>query len=273
MRDAARVVRRPSPRGRPFPIRSPWGVTPRAVFDRLRSGADQAEVVHPSGVIPQRVVDKVVARRGRLHVYETLDPKRAALTVIDLDEGSCRRDDRSGEAIGRVNEVAVALRAAGGVVAFVTSDVVDPDTMAGRLGSEAARAYYEETRPGGLGTMLDPRLDVGTSDVRAVKTGASAFFPGSCDLHDRLQACGVDTILITGMVTNVCCESSARDACELGYKVTMISDANLGHSWGLHEASLTTFFRVFGDVRPSYDVIRLITPVPDAPEQRTESRS
>jgi ureidoacrylate peracid hydrolase len=228
--------------------------------------ADRAGVIHPSGVIPQAVVDKVVARRGRLHVYETLDPQRSALVVIDLDEGSCRRDERSGEAIGRVNEVAVALREAGGVVAFVTSEVLDPEAMADRLGREATRAYYEETRPGGLGTVLDPRLDVGTSDVRAVKTGASAFFPGSCALHDRLQARLIDTVLVAGMVTNVCCESSARDACELGYKVTMISDANLGHSWGLHEASLTTFFRVFGDVRPSHDIIRLIARVPDAPE-------
>ena len=233
---------------------------------------DRAGVVHPGGVIPQRVVDKVVARRGRLHVYETLDADRAALVVIDLDEGSCRRDERSGEAIGRVNDVASALRAAGGVVAFVTSEVVDPEAMADRLGPDAARAYFEETRPGGIGTVLDTRLDVEISDVHAVKTGASAFFPGRCDLHDRLQARGVDTILIVGMVTNVCCESSARDACELGYKVTMISDANLGHSWGLHEASLTTFFRVFGDVRPSDDVISLITTAADAPEQHSESR-
>jgi nicotinamidase-related amidase len=215
-------------------------------------------VRHPSGVIPQRVVDKVVARRGRLHVYEALDASRTALVVIDLDEGSCRRDDRSGEAITRINDIATALRAGGGVVAFVTSEVVDPVEMAGRLGSQAARVYHEETRPGQLGTVLDTRLEVETADIQVVKTGASAFFPGRCDLHARLQDADVDTILITGMVTNVCCESSARDACELRYKVTMISDANLGHSWGLHEATLTTFFRVFGDVRPSHEIVRLI---------------
>jgi nicotinamidase-related amidase len=79
--------------------------------------------------------------------------------------------------------------------------------------------------------------------VHAAKTGASAFFPGRCDLHDQLSAVGVDTLFIAGLVTNVCCESSARDACELYYRVTMISDACVGHSFGLHEASLSTFFR------------------------------
>ena len=66
------------------------------------------------------------------------------------------------------------------------------------------------------------------------------------------------SLLIAGLVTNVCCESSARDACELGYQVTMVSDANVGQSFGLHEASLSTFFRVFGDVRPAADIVRLI---------------
>lgn len=156
--------------------------------------ADGTSLVHPSGVIPQRVVDKVVAKRGRLHAYETLDAERAALVVIDLDEGSCQRDERSGDAIMRVNAIAAALRAAGGLVAFVTSDVIDPEGMALRLGPDAARTYHTETRPGGLGTVLAAQLDAQENDIAAVKTGASAFFPGNCDLHDRLHERGVDTI-------------------------------------------------------------------------------
>jgi nicotinamidase-related amidase len=65
-------------------------------------------------------------------------------------------------------------------------------------------------------------------------------------------------VLIGGLVTNVCCESSARDACELGYQVTMVSDALVGHQFGLHEAALATFFRIFGDVRPSTEVVELL---------------
>jgi nicotinamidase-related amidase len=185
--------------------------------------------------------------------------RRRRLVVIDLDAGSCSRDDRSSTAINAVNRVSTALRATGGVVAFVTSEVLDENEMAARLGRDAAHTYFEETRPGRCGTVPDPRLDTVPSDIHAVKTGSSAFFPGRCDLHDVLNARGIDTLMIAGMVTNVCCESSARDACELGYKVTMISDANLGHSWGLHEATLTTFFRVFGDVRPAAEVVQLLT--------------
>ncbi len=126
------------------------------------------------------------------------------------------------------------------------------------LGDTAAALYHVETQPGGPGTRLTGGLDVRPDDVRAVKLGHSAFFPGRCDLHEYLAARDITAVLIAGLVTNICCESSARDACELGYQVTMVSDANVGHSWGLHEASLATFFRTFGDVRPTDDVIDLI---------------
>jgi hypothetical protein len=56
----------------------------------------------------------------------------------------------------------------------------------------------------------------------------------------------------------VCCESSARDAAELEYKVILVSDALSGHAHGLHEATLATFCRIFGDVRPSNEVIDML---------------
>jgi nicotinamidase-related amidase len=95
-------------------------------------------------------------------------------------------------------------------------------------------------------------------DLRATKSGASAFFPGKCNLKPQLDAHGIDTVLIAGTVTNICCESSARDAAELEYKVILVSDALSGHAHGLHEATLATFYRIFGDVRPSAEVIGLL---------------
>ncbi len=79
--------------------------------------APEPAIVHPCGAIPQGLVDKIVARRGRLHAYESIDPGRTALVVVDLDEGSCRRDQRSESAIANVNAVADALRGAGGTIA------------------------------------------------------------------------------------------------------------------------------------------------------------
>ena len=110
-------------------------------------------------------------------------------------------------------------------------------------------------------------------DLRATKSGASAFFPGKCDLKPQLDAHRIDTVLIAGLVTNICCESSARDAVELEYKVILISDALNGHAHGLHEATLATFYRIFGDVRPSAEVIGLLQEAhPGASCLQTSSR-
>jgi nicotinamidase-related amidase len=215
-------------------------------------------VVHPCKAIPQGLVDKVVARRGgRLHLYDRLDGARTAFVVVDLDEDSCRRSEEDGRIYAPVNAVAAAVRAAGGTVAYVTSHIAGPDALTASLGPELAASYHEAA-VAGTNRRLAPGLDAHDDDLRAVKLRASAFFPGNCDLPEQLRARDIRHVLVGGLVTNVCCESSARDAHELGYEVTMVADALIGHQWGLHEAALSTFFRIFGDVRLSREVIALL---------------
>ena len=55
-------------------------------------------------------------------------------------------------------------------------------------------------------------------------------------------------MLIVGTVTNVCCESSARDAMMLNFKTVMVSDGNSARSDAEHTATLAAFYAVFGDV-------------------------
>ncbi|HXW29054.1 MAG TPA: isochorismatase family protein [Xanthobacteraceae bacterium] len=71
---------------------------------------------------------------------------------------------------------------------------------------------------------------------------------GASDLPARLRAQGYDTVLITGTVTNVCCESSARDAMMLNFKTIMVSDGDAARTDAEHNATLASFYSVFGDV-------------------------
>jgi len=215
-------------------------------------------MLHPSG-IPDAIVRKVVARRGRLHAFETIDPETTALVVIDLDVATVQNDAACAAMVARVNGLAATVRDTGGVVAWVLSCM---ETMTRHfraiLGDETAMRYFGDGHGDGGGTKLWPALERGGQDVLAVKSGASAFFPGKCDLKGQLDARGIDTVIIAGAVTNICCESSARDAAELEYKVILASDALAGHAHGLHEATLATFYRIFGDVRPSGEIIALL---------------
>ena len=214
---------------------------------------------HPSG-INQTIVDKVFLRRGRLHAFPELDPTKTALIVVDLDTGTVTRvGDEIRNFVPQINDLATTLRKSGGVVAWVTTPIQKAaDNFRAIYGPDLTAMYEQEGAKNGKARKLWHELEIQPEDIHATKTASSAFFPGKSNLHEQLQQRGINTILIVGAVTNVCCEASARDAAELEYKVTMVSDALWGHGNGLHEASLATFFRNYGDVRPSYEVMQLI---------------
>ena len=226
--------------------------------------SDRSLPSHPSGLTP-RIVEKVVNRRGRLHGFETIDPAKTALVVVDLMTASVRNDDSCRELVDPINRMARALRYAGGCVAWVTAaPFSDRSHLEALVGRRTVERFQEQAQPGHPDADLWPGLETREQDIDVRKTGFSAFFPGKCDLPDLLAERGVEFVLITGTVTNICCESSARDAVELGYKVIMVSDALAGHHFGLHEASLNTFYRIFGDVRPSAEILELIDAVKPA---------
>ncbi|WP_279345186.1 cysteine hydrolase [Streptomyces sp. HP-A2021] len=101
-------------------------------------------------------------------------------------------------------------------------------------------------------------LDARQVDLVVEKTAYSAFFPGRSPLPGLLAERGINTVLITGTLTNVCCESSARDAATMGLRVLMVADANAARRDQDHNAALHTIYRSFGDVRTTDEMLGLI---------------
>jgi ureidoacrylate peracid hydrolase len=99
------------------------------------------------------------------------------------------------------------------------------------------------------GHALWSELDVHAEDGQIVKKCFSAFIEGSSNISPYLLERGIDTLLIGGTATNICCESSARDAMMLNFKVTMVADALATYTDAEHNASLATFYSIFGDVQ------------------------
>jgi ureidoacrylate peracid hydrolase len=96
-------------------------------------------------------------------------------------------------------------------------------------------------------------------DALIVKKRFSAFIQGSSDINHVLHAAGIDTVIIAGTVTNVCCESSARDAMMLNYRVVFVADATAALSDAEHNATLINMVRVFADVRTANEVIGMLS--------------
>jgi ureidoacrylate peracid hydrolase len=111
-------------------------------------------------------------------------------------------------------------------------------------GAKRVEALTADSR----GHQLWPELDVQPNDLIVEKNRFSAFIQGSSKLAEVLRSNGLDTILVTGTVTNVCCESTARDAMMLNFKTVMVTDGNAAMTDEDHNASLTAFYLTFGDV-------------------------
>ena len=93
------------------------------------------------------------------------------------------------------------------------------------------------------------------TDLISEKTRFSALVQGSSDLHEKLQERGIENVLVGGTLTNMCCESTARDAMMIGYKAIMVEDCNASRNAEDHLVGLTSVYQSFGDVRSTEDVI------------------
>lgn len=220
---------------------------------------------------PDWVVDRVVARQGRLHPYDTLVPERTAFVVIDLQNyytqpgylGECAPSRATFPA---VNRLANALRAAGGHVIWVQTSADGADDFwshhhAHMLTPARSARRLRELASTHEGFQIAPGLAPQPEDERVVKRCYSALVPGSSRLDEVLRARGVTHLLIGGTVTNVCCESTARDAMMMDYATIMVDDALSAVTPAEHEHCLNNWMLFFGDVLSTDEVVQRLQPV------------
>ena len=221
--------------------------------------------------IPQTIIERVIARRGKEHVFDDFDPTRTALIVVDLQNGfmmpgvAFAEIPEAREIVPNVNRLAAALRAAGGTVVWIVTTyepAVDREwSTYYRLSTPANGAKRSAAlTKGAKGHEIWPELEVKPGDPIVEKKRFSAFIQGSSELDKVLKARGIDNLLITGTVTGVCCESTARDAMMLNYKTIMVSDANAAATDAEHNATLANILRIFGDVMSTDEVVARLTP-------------
>ncbi|MDB5593637.1 MAG: hypothetical protein JWM36_598 [Hyphomicrobiales bacterium] len=209
--------------------------------------------------LSDEIVARVTQRAGRAHPFDVIVPERTALVVVDMQNyfmkpGFLGEVPMARSIVPAVNALAAGVRAAGGHVVWIKNSTNDTreswSTFHEHLFTPAKmQQRYETLAEGHEGHELWPELDVRAEDAQIVKKRFSAFVQGSSAIDEHLKARGIDTVLIAGTATNVCCESSARDAMMLNYKVVMVADALATYTDAEHNAALAAFYAIFGDVQ------------------------
>jgi ureidoacrylate peracid hydrolase len=202
-------------------------------------------------------------------VFDSLAPARTAHVVVDLQNGfmapgAVAEIPVARDIVPNVNRISASLRAAGGLVVYVKNTF---DEVAVRTWSTYFQHFCSPARrvrmieafsPGTFGHALWPELDVQPQDLLVPKRRFGAFAPGASDLHEQLQARGIDTLIITGTATQVCCEATARDAMMLNYKVFFVSDGTATYTDEEHNATLSAMAHTFCDVTDTASTVAMI---------------
>jgi ureidoacrylate peracid hydrolase len=218
--------------------------------------------------VPDWVRDRVIARHGRLHTCEALDPAATALLVVDMQNffvmaGQPAASPEGPAIVPNINRLARALRGAGGRVVWIATDAPAAGagmwaTLESRMAPRTLAGRRAGLNAGDIGYELWAGLDIDPVDRHVIKNRYSAFIAGSSDLEAQLRADGVDTVLVAGVATNVCCESTARDAMMRGFVTVMVSDANASFSDAEHQMALWNMMLFFGDVHDTEGVVGML---------------
>lgn len=232
--------------------------------------------------IPAYIIDRVTKSRGKLHAFDQFVGPSTALLVVDLQNVFMlppypTEVPLAREIVPNVNRLAQATRGAGGTVVWIqmTHDEKDQRSWSvfyDHVGNASNRAEgLKRLGRGTHGQALYDTLDVLPADLKIEKNRFSAFIQGSSDLDRLLKARGIDTVIVTGTVTNTCCELTARDAMMLNYKTVMVSDANAAATDDEHNATLANILRIFGDVMSTDEVVERLVGA-EAPALKTATR-
>jgi MAF protein len=180
-----------------------------------------------------------------------LEPRAFALIVVDMQRYFT--GDAAGLAapvLGNVNRLIAWARERGVPVFFTRHGHADPRRDGGML----RRWWGDLIVRGTPDHELDPALDVRPGDIVVDKTRYSAFAGTSLDRI--LRGRGIRQLVVAGTMTNLCCETTAREAFVRDYEVLFVSDATATASDEMQQASLLNLAYGFAHVVATDDVVR-----------------
>jgi ureidoacrylate peracid hydrolase len=191
------------------------------------------------------------------------DPRYAALIVVDVQndfvspEGSAgKRGDDVGAAMAMIPNLTGLIdqaRKIGFTVVYIRTTHSDWTDTASWIYRTSQKSGLNTCREGTWGAEFYDGIAPLPSERVVIKHRYSAFI--NTDLNTVLKARGIQSILVCGVATNVCVETTARDGYMYDYYVTMIDDCSAAYDAKLHMSTLENIRRHFGLVASSHQII------------------
>lgn len=192
-----------------------------------------------------------------------IDAGKSALVVVDMqiafiDEGSPCYVPYAAGIVENINRIIEACRNVGIPVIFTRHTVATEEPFAPAAWQMTDRLFgpiWRALRPSQPGHALHRRLGVRQQDRVVDKYRYSAFLPNSSSLDEELRQFGTTIVIFVGILTNVCCESSVRNAHMIGYECVAVADAMAAEDDASHNGALSNMARYFASLQFTNDVI------------------
>lgn len=155
-----------------------------------------------------------------------IDPKRTAVINVDMQrcfvEGTPIASPQGRSLLPRINALLRACRDAGMLVVHTRGWMRPDGSNAGVMAELVPPFIVALYTEGNESAELHDDLDVADTDIVLNKPRYGAFH--GTDLELILRSHGIDTVIISGIATNICCETTAREAAQRDFRVIFLSD-------------------------------------------------
>lgn len=191
------------------------------------------------------------------------DVNSSALLVIDMqrdfvEAGRPMEVPMARERLPQMRELVDGARAAKVPIIFTQHVLYDQFNVSPMETSNNPRLLTEGMRHGTDGIEVVPQLDPGPCDHYVQKHRYDAFYNTNLEvlLHTLRGYRNIDTVIITGTLTEVCCESTARSAFMRDYKVVFAQDATGAVTDDAQRATLNAIDTYFGRVLTNEHILQ-----------------
>src|SRR5918999_3851377 len=194
---------------------------------------------------------------------ERCDPRLAALIIVDVQNDFVSAEGSAGK---RGEDVTAAMamvpnllhlideaRRIGLTIVYIRTTHSEWTDTPSWIYRSSQKGGLSTCREGTWGAEFYEGIKPWPSERVVIKHRYSAFI--NTDLNTVLKARNIQSVLVCGVATNVCVETTARDAYMYDYYVTLIEDCSAAYEAKLHLATLDNIRRHFGIVASSGEII------------------
>jgi len=201
---------------------------------------------------------------------ERCHPSKAALIVVDVQNDFVSRDGsaaKRGEDVGAAMAMVPNLlrlieegRRVGLIIVYIRTTHSEWTDTPSWVYRTSQKGGLSTCREGTWGAEFYEGISPLPSERGVIKHRYSAFI--NTDLNTVLKARNIQSVLVCGVATNVCVETTARDGYMFDYYVTMIDDCSAAYETKLHLGTLENMRRHFGLVASSGEIIEAWNELP-----------